>query len=106
MSTTLVKEDFNRSDGTAIRSSGASSPVAGPANWNGSNGFTAQGNALQSATTGSGHVLTMDFGVGYFNSNPGIYTLTADVFFASTLALFGMAFAAGLVFRARKRSRG
>jgi len=81
---TIVHETFTRTDGQVVRNT-AVSPVAGPVNWAGSPGFTAQGNTLRSAATGSGHVLTIDFGVNYFADNPGIYTLTADVFLASTM---------------------
>lgn len=80
--TTLAEETFTRTDGSVVRNT-AVSPIAGPANWGGSPGYTALNNALASVTTGSGHVLTIDFGVDYFVDNPGLYTITADVFFQS-----------------------
>ncbi len=82
----LIQEDFTRTDAALVRST-AASPIAGPANWGGSPGFTAQSGTVRSAATNSGgHVLTMDFGVGYFGTNPGIYTMTADVFFGTEMA--------------------
>jgi hypothetical protein len=80
----LVHETFTRTNASIVRNT-AASPVAGPVNWAGSPGFTVQSNTLRSATTGSGHVLNMDFGINYFSNNPGIYTLTADVFFSSAM---------------------
>ena len=34
----------------------------------------------------TGHFLSSDFGTGYFADNPGLYTLSADVFLNSSLA--------------------
>ncbi len=81
----ILEETFTRANGAVVRST-AVSPDPGPANWAGSPGFTALNNTLQSASTNSGgHVLTIDFGVGYFANpvNLGLYTMTADVSFAS-----------------------
>ncbi len=85
LATILVREEFTRTDNAAVRNT-AASPVAGPSNWTGSNGFTVTSNRLHSATTGSGHVLSIDFGTGYFDTNPGIYILTADVYFGPDLS--------------------
>lgn len=79
---TLVEETFTRADAAVVRGT-AASPLAGPVNWAGSAGFTVLSNGLQSATTGSGHVLGVNFGTNYFVDNPGLYTLTSDVFFES-----------------------
>lgn len=82
----LVQEDFTRTDGSVLNAT-AVVPGPGPGNWVGSTGFTAQGNVLRSEMTGTfGHMISLDFGTDYFLNNPGIYTVTADVFFDSSLS--------------------
>lgn len=79
----VVSDDFSGTDATAVRTNLAD---VGPVAWSGSPGYTYGGSHLLSATTGSGHVLTMNMGAGYFGTNPDLYEMSADVFFNSTSA--------------------
>ncbi len=97
MATVIIFDDFTGTDGTLVRNT---TPDPGTGNsWSGSPGYTITGNAVHSATTGSGHFVAMDMGAGYFVDNPDVYEISADLFLSSTMNtptdFFSVGFTAG-----------
>jgi hypothetical protein len=80
--TIILYEDFADADGTATRST---TPPIGPT-WAGSPGFKTLDGKLTSEAGNSGHWMSSNTGLNYYDDNPGVYTLSADVFLNSSMA--------------------
>ena len=92
--TVILQDSFANSSGTNVNLAG-SAPEIGPeaspgtpATWVADTTYirTSDGRLRSDVATNSGRSATIGFGTGYFANNPGIYTLTGDVFFESGLA--------------------
>ena len=93
---TLIQDDFS---GTAGSDLIGTLPETGPGSWAGNTGFDfATGGGVTNNNTSSGGIsATLDMGAAYFSSNPGIYEMTASVFFPAATAgtsVIGIGFAA------------
>lgn len=101
--TVILQDSFANSTGTNVNLAG-SAPEIGPetspgtqATWVADTTYirTADGRLRSDVATNTGRSATIGFGAGYFADNPGIYTLSGDVFFESGLngsAVWGIGF--------------
>lgn len=99
----ILQDSFTNFSGTNVSLAG-SEPEIGPENSTGGAATwvadatytrTLDGRLRNNATTNTGRSATIGFGTGHFANNPGIYTLSADIFFEAGLngsAVWGLGF--------------